>query len=234
MTSSALREQSGSRRLQYIERKSAAIARPEQPQPHTLTRTHPSLANIVEQITDWDVPDDEVAWATTPKLLPSTTPCLVVQYRVPARSDRHFGSTGYQLRKFRHVVSTIGSGVVTARPSGPLGLIIVRLKPEAAAGLVGCRMQEFIDEKIDLGDAFKAGDVSLLDALESGHVAYAALDVRSPEPPLPGSDRITHLPNVLLTQHIAASSVESIAGLHVEAANQILAMLRQAGRLPSA
>jgi D-3-phosphoglycerate dehydrogenase / 2-oxoglutarate reductase len=72
---------------------------------------------------------------------------------------------------------------------------------------------------------------ALADALESGHVAYAALDVRSPEPPNPDSDRITHLPNVVLTQHIAASSVESIAGLHVEAANQIIAMLRQAGRL---
>lgn len=74
---------------------------------------------------------------------------------------------------------------------------------------------------------------ALADALESGHVAYAALDVRSPEPPDPAHDRITHLPNVLLTQHIAASSVESIAGLHVEAANQIIAMLRQAGRLPA-
>ncbi len=75
---------------------------------------------------------------------------------------------------------------------------------------------------------------ALADALESGHVAYAALDVRSPEPPDPSNDRITHLPNVLLTQHIAASSVESVAGLHVEAANQILALLRQAGRLPAA
>lgn len=74
---------------------------------------------------------------------------------------------------------------------------------------------------------------ALADALESGHVAYAALDVRSPEPPNPERDRITQLPNVLLTQHIAASSVESIAGLHVEAANQIIAMLRQAGRLPA-
>ena len=75
---------------------------------------------------------------------------------------------------------------------------------------------------------------ALTDALESGHVAYAALDVRSPEPPDPEQDRLTHLPNVLLTQHIAASSIESVAGLHVEAANQIIALLRQAGRLPAA
>jgi D-3-phosphoglycerate dehydrogenase / 2-oxoglutarate reductase len=75
---------------------------------------------------------------------------------------------------------------------------------------------------------------ALADALESGHVAYASLDVRSPEPPDPDHDRITHLPNVLLTQHIAASSVESVAGLHVEAANQIIGLLRQAGRLPAA
>ena len=75
---------------------------------------------------------------------------------------------------------------------------------------------------------------ALADALESGHVAYAALDVRSPEPPDPANDRITHQPNVLLTQHIAASSLESVAGLHVEAANQIVALLRQAGRLPAA
>jgi D-3-phosphoglycerate dehydrogenase / 2-oxoglutarate reductase len=74
---------------------------------------------------------------------------------------------------------------------------------------------------------------ALADALDSGHVAYAALDVRSPEPPVAGSDRITGRPDVLLTQHIAASSVESIAGLHVEAANQIIALLRQAGRLPA-
>ena len=75
---------------------------------------------------------------------------------------------------------------------------------------------------------------ALAAALESGHVAYAALDVRSPEPPEPANDRISRRPDVALTQHIAASSVESIAGLHVEAAHQIIALLRQAGRLPAA
>jgi D-3-phosphoglycerate dehydrogenase len=75
---------------------------------------------------------------------------------------------------------------------------------------------------------------ALKDALDSGHVAYAALDVRSPEPPDPSNDLLTSHPNVTLTQHIAASSVESVAGLHVEAAEQIIKLLREAGRLPAA
>ncbi len=75
---------------------------------------------------------------------------------------------------------------------------------------------------------------ALLEALNRGHVAYAALDVRSPEPPDLSSDRITGREDVILTQHIAASSVESIAGLHVEAAEQIIKLLRESGRLPAA
>ena len=71
-------------------------------------------------------------------------------------------------------------------------------------------------------------------ALDSGQVAYAGLDVRSPEPPDPTNDLLTGRDDVVLTQHIAASSVESVAGLHVEAAEQIVRMLREAGRLPAA
>ena len=72
---------------------------------------------------------------------------------------------------------------------------------------------------------------ALRDALDSGQVAHAALDVRSPEPPDPAADLLTSHPRVTLTQHIAASSVESVAGLHVEAAEQILRLLRETGRL---
>jgi D-3-phosphoglycerate dehydrogenase len=75
---------------------------------------------------------------------------------------------------------------------------------------------------------------ALRDALDSGHVAYAALDVRSPEPADPANDLLTSHPHVTLTQHIAASSVESVEGLHVEAAEQILKLLRETGRLPAA
>ena len=75
---------------------------------------------------------------------------------------------------------------------------------------------------------------ALREALDSGHVAWAALDVRSPEPPDPSNDLLTSHPRVTLTQHIAASSEESVAGLHVEAAEQILKLLRETGRLPAA
>jgi D-3-phosphoglycerate dehydrogenase len=74
---------------------------------------------------------------------------------------------------------------------------------------------------------------ALREALDSGHVAWAALDVRSPEPPDPSNDLLTTHPRVTLTQHIAASSEESVAGLHVEAAEQILKLLRETGRLPA-
>ena len=44
-------------------------------------------------------------------------------------------------------------------------------------------------------------------------------------------DLLTGMPNVLLTQHVAASSIESLRDIHAEAANQALALLEQAGRL---
>ena len=77
-------------------------------------------------------------------------------------------------------------------------------------------------------------EAALKDALESGHVAFAGLDVRSPEPPDPKNDLLTKQKNIILTQHIAASSEESLAGLHVEAGQQIIKILEGAGRLPKA
>ena len=72
---------------------------------------------------------------------------------------------------------------------------------------------------------------ALKKALDEGRIGFAALDVRSPEPPDPNNDILTGRPDVLLTQHIAASSIESLRDIHAEAANQALALLEQAGRL---
>ena len=105
---------------------------------------------------------------------------------------------------------------------------------ETSRGIIGREFLAATKPGVIVVNVSRGGIVdedALADALESGHVAYAALDVRSPEPPIAGSDRLTHRDDVVLTQHIAASSVESVAGLHVEAAEQIVRMLREAGRL---
>jgi AraC-like DNA-binding protein len=123
------------------------------------------LAGIVDQIADWDFPDGDVARALRTKALPSTAPYLIAQYRVPMRTDHHFGSSGYRHRQYCHVATMVRTGVVTLRASGPLGVLIIHLKPKAAAHLMGERMQVFADEKIELGNLFKAGDLSLLEEM---------------------------------------------------------------------
>ena len=75
---------------------------------------------------------------------------------------------------------------------------------------------------------------ALRKALDEGRIGFAALDVRSPEPPDPANDLLTGLPNVLLSQHIAASSIESNTDIHAEAASQALILLAQKGLIASA
>jgi (S)-sulfolactate dehydrogenase len=71
------------------------------------------------------------------------------------------------------------------------GMIDAALLAKARPGLilVNCGRGEVLDED------------ALADALESGHLAGAGLDVRAQEPPVPG--RLEQLPNVVLTPHIA-------------------------------
>jgi AraC-like DNA-binding protein len=167
--SAQLQEPPGSRpmrRSEEIEKPGvAAGGRTGMLGPTSLVQTHPLLAEIVDQIADWDVPDGDVARVLTTKASPSTAPYLIVQYRAPMRCDRHFGSSGYRHRRYGHVATMVRTGVVMLRPSGPLGVLIIRLKPEAAARLMGERMQDFVDEKIELGNLFKAGDLSLLEEM---------------------------------------------------------------------
>jgi AraC-like DNA-binding protein len=120
------------------------------------------LSGVVEGLVDWDVPSAAVARTITIRVLPSTSPCLIVQYRAPIGSKRQFGSVGFPHRRYLHVATRVQTGVVTIRPDAPVGAIIVRLRPEAAACLLGENMQDFADTKIDLDNLFNKSSVSSL------------------------------------------------------------------------
>src|SRR5258705_7524752 len=122
MALTAWQEQPGSRlmgRPQQVERAGEAIGRPEMPGPTRLVQVHPLLAEVVDQIADWDFPDGGVARALRTKALPSTAPYLIAQYRVPMGTDHHFGSSGYRHRRYVLRAAIVPAGGPAARASGP-------------------------------------------------------------------------------------------------------------------
>src|SRR3954470_5927434 len=67
-------------------------------------------------------------------------------------------------------------------------------------------------------------EAALHDALESGHVAAAALDVFETEP-LPADSRLREVPNLVLTPHLGASTAEAQESVGIEIAQSIRAAL---------
>jgi AraC-like DNA-binding protein len=126
-------------------------------------RPSAAVADLVEAIWDWDIPDGDAATALTIKVPPSTAPYFVVQYRTLTHCRWQLGADSYDHKNYGHVLTQTQSGTFAIRPRGPLGVITVRLKPEGASRLARASMHELINVKIGLRNIFKDHDIALLE-----------------------------------------------------------------------
>jgi Domain of unknown function (DUF6597) len=133
-------------------------------------RPSAAVADLVEAIWDWDIPDGDAATGLTIKIPPSTAPYFVVQYRTLTHCRWQLGADSYDHKNYGHVLTQTQSGTFAVRPRGPLGVITVRLKPEGAARLARASMHELINVKIGPRNIFRNHDIALLEerVMESG------------------------------------------------------------------
>jgi AraC-like DNA-binding protein len=126
-------------------------------------RPSAAVADLVEAIWDWDIPDGDAAAAFTIKVPPSTAPYFVVQYRTQTYCRWQLGGDSYDHKNYGHVLTQTQSGTFAIRPRGPLGVITVRLKPEGASRLARASMHELMNVKIGLRNIFRDHDIALLE-----------------------------------------------------------------------
>jgi AraC-like DNA-binding protein len=122
------------------------------------------IANsIAETVVDWDFGQDSVGRSMTMHGLPSTTPVLIFQYRARVRSMMKFGDGIVDRGVLGTVATSVQSGVVVLRSSGPVGLMLVRLKPESVSRVVGDQAHALLGGKIELDLIFGHSNVDILE-----------------------------------------------------------------------
>jgi AraC-like DNA-binding protein len=120
-------------------------------------------SSLIESICDLDIPDEEHARTLTLRAFASTTPLLIIQYRAPMVSSQELNGVVRDHGRHGSVVTRVHSGIVTARAAGPLGLITVKLRPDAAPRLLGDGQSVFDNCKIALADVVNRSAVSVLE-----------------------------------------------------------------------
>lgn len=114
--------------------------------------------------------------------------------------------------------------------------ICAALTPESAR-LIDADALAHIKPGALLVNAARGGLVdegALRGALDDGRIRMAALDVRDPEPPDPENDLLSNRDDVIQTPHMAAMSERTRSDLHHLVGHNVVAMLREAGRLVEA
>lgn len=113
-------------------------------------------------------------------------------------------------------------------------------RTKETAGMIGAPQIEMMKDGVRLVNVARGGIVqeqALLDALNAGKVAGAAIDVWESEPVSPDHPLALH-PRVIATPHLGASTEEAQVGVAVDIAEQIVAVLsggsaRSAVNMPS-
>ncbi|MET0220953.1 MAG: AraC family transcriptional regulator [Tardiphaga sp.] len=123
------------------------------------------LRDIVEDIWDWDLPDASAARRLTVRLPPSTYAFLLIQYRAPLVADWAFGAQRGAHTLRRHIAVKMQTGVTTIRPTGAIGTVIVRFRPEATDRITPVPLSRFIDHKLNLRSVFCSRAVQRLEQL---------------------------------------------------------------------
>ncbi|GMO26617.1 helix-turn-helix domain-containing protein [Bradyrhizobium sp. TM233] len=124
-----------------------------------------SLGEIVEAFCDVDLADAATACARTIKVLPTTSPVLIVHYRSPMASHRGV---------YKGTVNGMHTRAAALKPSGPVGVVLVRLKPEAADRVLGVRPADLLDASVEISDIFGDNVAAWLEKRLAGAGSAAA------------------------------------------------------------
>jgi D-3-phosphoglycerate dehydrogenase len=150
-----------------------------------------------------------------------------------AERVRAFGMTvlGYDPVLSRDVAERLGVELVPLDDIWQRADFITVHTPlnEATRGLLGPETLARCKRGVRIINCARGGivdEAALLEALHSGQVGGAALDVYSTEPPPPGLEALIRHPKVVATPHIAASTDEAQGKVAVHVTEQLIHALR--------